>query len=106
MLAVIRVEATDMVIGDVRRRLFRDGTHAVNGWVRDFTAKLEMAGRLRSTESRWWLMRKLENAKIWIAWHLPKSIAYWAFIRMAAKTNGNPGERTCGDVLDQHKDWA
>lgn len=52
-----------------------------------------------------WNGRARETLATWIAWRLPKRVCYWAFIRMSANTNGNPGERLCRDVLQQHADW-
>lgn len=41
-----------------------------------------------------------------IAWRVPRPVAYWVFVRLASNTDGNPGERTCLDVLEQHRAWA
>lgn len=43
----------------------------------------------------------------WLAWKLPRDLAYWATIRVGTSGfdgpyPGNPGERTIGDALD---DW-
>jgi hypothetical protein len=54
----------------------------------------------------WYWIRKKENAVMWIAFRLPKSIAYWSFVRMASDCPGNPGEQTCIEVLKQHQGWA
>lgn len=42
--------------------------------------------------------RGRERALMWIAWHLPRKLAYWAFVRVAA--HGTTGEWS-GSVPDQ-----
>jgi hypothetical protein len=51
------------------------------------------------------LMRAHGNALRWIAFRVPRPIAYWVFVRMAA-SDGGPGDRTCIEVMKQHKDWV
>jgi hypothetical protein len=37
-----------------------------------------------------------------LAWHMPKSLAYWVFIRMAG---AGEAHWSVMDVLEMHKDW-
>jgi hypothetical protein len=42
----------------------------------------------------------MERLLIWLAWHLPRGVAYWAFVRVATwKCEGNPAERTAVESL-------
>lgn len=37
----------------------------------------------------------------WLAWHLPRSVTYWAAVRVAVHDyDGDPGERTAVEMLD------
>lgn len=53
--------------------------------------------RLWFYDWRYEVTRYREKAIMWIAWHLPKIIAYWAAIRVA-------GHATTGPYGDQHPD--
>jgi hypothetical protein len=55
-------------------------------------------------------MTRKERIVIWVAWHLPRSIAYWAYIRVATAGDkpgtpypGNPTEQS---VIDPINRWA
>ncbi len=53
---------------------------------------------------RYELMRIREKTLTWIAWRLPRSIAYWATVRvLVADYDGNPSERP---VLDALNSWG
>lgn len=54
----------------------------------------------------YWLSRRREALLIWLAWKVPRPVAYWVFIRMASATSENPGDRTCDQVLKQHQAWV
>ena len=42
-----------------------------------------------------------EKVLTWIAWKLPRPVAYWATIRVATfNYDGNPGERSVLDALN------
>ena len=47
----------------------------------------------------------IEKFVIWVSWHLPRSVAYWAFIRVATEDQINdPPRRTCMQAADSwHK---
>lgn len=48
-------------------------------------------------------MKWRERFLIWLAWLIPRPLAYWTFIRIAtADYDRNPGERT---VLDAAESW-
>ena len=48
-----------------------------------------------------WRAQWLERASVWVAWHLPRRVAYWATIRLAVEDNEDyPGDRTVIEVLD------
>jgi hypothetical protein len=49
-----------------------------------------------------WLRRLRRCVIIGIAWRVPKPIAYWVFIRMAARGEAH---WSCMDVLELHKGW-
>jgi hypothetical protein len=60
-----------------------------------------------------WRAKELtENAIIFVAYRLPKRLAYWCAIRLASGNGnggayeGNPGDRTCADMLKAHNSWA
>lgn len=38
---------------------------------------------------RYWLERKLEAVTMWVAWHVPRSVAYWCTIRLGAHATGS-----------------
>jgi hypothetical protein len=48
----------------------------------------------------------------WIAWRLPRSVAYWAFVRCSVSNSDgsnypfNPDKRFTGDVLKNLGSWA
>lgn len=47
-----------------------------------------------------WTRRKPEQLRMWIAWHLPKAIAKWAFIRVAVHDiNEYPGDQTVSQAM-------
>lgn len=53
-----------------------------------------------------WLRERRERCWRRLAFLLPRPLVYWAFIRLASRTDGNPAEQTCGDVLKAHGAWA
>jgi hypothetical protein len=62
--------------------------------------------------TRWWRYRARptildwrEAALLWIVWRTPKSLIYWAFIRLASQTGEDPGTLTVEAVLRRHSDW-
>jgi hypothetical protein len=58
---------------------------------------------------KWWVAQKQEAATMWIAWHLPRSLVYWATIRLTARaTTGEYGQTdpTILDVMTALKRWA
>lgn len=54
----------------------------------------------------WWWRERKEKIFMWLAWRVPRPIAYWVFIRMASDTDQNPADRTCDEVLRQHESWV
>lgn len=62
---------------------------------------------MRQAIAGWWwwnVSRRLTREKLtqWIAWRVPRSIAYWCFIRVyTASTNGAPSD----DVIAAMKAW-
>lgn len=47
-------------------------------------------------------MRLNERFGYFVAWLLPRSVAGWAFIRVATDNyDGNPGEQTVGEVMNR-----
>lgn len=58
-------------------------------------------------ELKWWklaLEQSWERVIIWVAWHLPRRVAYWAFIRVGVHDyNLDPGGRTLAHALNH---WA
>lgn len=54
-----------------------------------------------------WIDRAVENMTIWIAWHLPKSLVKWCFVRVFAYastgkfSNVVTGDITCIDALKE-----
>lgn len=52
--------------------------------------------------TRYEVRRLTEKAAIWIAWHLPREIVKWCYIRVAvAGENGNPGEQRVAGPLER-----
>jgi hypothetical protein len=51
----------------------------------------------------WFLRERREQLLISLAWLLPKSLCYWAFIRMA--TSRSEAHHTVTDVLAANADW-
>ncbi len=50
-----------------------------------------------------WKLRRRDRAVMWLAWRLPRRLAYWATIRVAVhEYGGNPGERPVENAL---KGW-
>ena len=50
-----------------------------------------------------------ERLMLWIAWHLPRRLAYWTFIRVAARgTTGEYGSTdvTTLTVIDAMQRWS
>ena len=39
----------------------------------------------------WWAYVRREGFAFWLACHLPRKVAYWAFIRVVASTGDGPG---------------
>lgn len=60
----------------------------------------------------WRVRETIEKIVIFIAFRVPKSVAYWCAIRLASGDGtgksyaGNPGERTCADMLKAHNSWV
>jgi len=53
-------------------------------------------------EDQWETGRLQEKLVIWLAWHLPKRVVYWAFIRVATYDyQFDPGGRTVSHALDR-----
>jgi hypothetical protein len=54
------------------------------------------------------LRRRVEKAQIWVAWHVPKWLAYWCTIRVGVHATAGPysGEEVPGVKLpDMLKRW-
>lgn len=65
-----------------------------------------MAFRAALLVERWRFTNKREKLLMWIAWKIPKSIAYWVFVRCATQTKEPyPAERTCLQVMKDIEDW-
>lgn len=53
---------------------------------------MTVAIRTKQVLLRWWLTSQAERHAMWIAWHLPRWLVYWAAIRlMAHATTGQYG---------------
>jgi hypothetical protein len=58
---------------------------------------------------RLWLRRKRHDAFVWVIWKLPRSVIYWAFIRLWAHGttgqygNTHPDDLTWSEAL---KRWG
>lgn len=51
----------------------------------------------------WWWRIKRERAVMSIAWHMPRWIAYWCYVRVAVEgTDANPADQT---VVEPMKRW-
>ena len=54
-----------------------------------------------------WKTELLEKIVTWVAWHLPKNLVYWAFIRLAAHAttgkygNTHPDELSVMEALNR-----
>ncbi len=45
-------------------------------------------------------MTTRERLTIWLVWHLPRSLVYWAYVRVqTADYNGNPADRPATDAM-------
>jgi hypothetical protein len=51
-----------------------------------------------ATQDGW--RRRRERAAMWVAWHLPHWLAYWAFVRVAAHATTGEWSGTVPDKLD------
>lgn len=53
------------------------------------------------------IYEKIEDFYCWIAWHIPRTMAYWAFARVAAHASAAMPERTPDSisVLDAMDAW-
>lgn len=64
--------------------------------------------RFRYVLLQMWWYRTLQRAAMQLAWRLPRYVAYWAFIRVAAyATTGRYGttDPTTLSVMDALKRW-
>jgi hypothetical protein len=49
---------------------------------------------------RWWVKRKSEQFFMWLAWSMPREMAYWTFIRVSThQYSGSPDARTVEQAL-------
>ena len=50
----------------------------------------------------WWYWFTHEGFPIWVAWHIPKRIALWTFVRVYSTGNESPGP----EYLRAHDVWG
>lgn len=61
---------------------------------------MERGSMKRRWELVWWWQRVEEKVLMWLAWHLPRGVVYWAAIRlMTLGCLGSPADRTCAEAL-------
>lgn len=69
----------------------------------------------RSRLGNWWeiyighrLRRRVERVWMWVAWHLPKALVRWCYVRVGAHaTTGKYGNTTVPDLtmMDALERW-
>lgn len=58
-------------------------------------------------DARYELMKRREKIQLWIVWHLPKWVIYWATIRLVAFATSKRSEATPDEMkmMDALKIW-
>ena len=95
-------------IGTIRRLLLIRGEHKWNAWVRDGTAKLE--GTILISDLPWPTrkVRAIERFWFWLAWCLPRSLVYFASIRLVSHATTGEYDTTIVpelSAMDAIKRW-
>ena len=62
---------------------------------------------MMNIDARYELMKRKEKIQLWIVWHLPKWVIYWATIRLVAFATGKRSKATPDEMkmMDALKIW-
>lgn len=61
---------------------------------------------MMNIDSRYELAKRREKIQLWIVWHLPKWVIYWATIRLVAFATTKPKVTSCElKMMDALKMW-